>query len=185
VAGRNPREAAGRFLAPIARALACVTPTRPIATGHAAGCAGVLTFPAGGAVTLGPRRLRFGVTMRYTIERTADPHDPRGPWKVRTLGYAYTLDAATGPELLAYHWHPDQPEGRRLVAFPHVHVRAIKDGADRRLCVAHLPTGRIALEDVLELLLGDFKVRRLRGDWRQVLGETRAAFMRYRTWPRS
>ena len=46
----------------------------------------------------------------------------------------------------------------------------------------HLPSGRVALEDVLEMLLEELEVRPRRDDWRETLERTRAEFERVRTW---
>lgn len=46
----------------------------------------------------------------------------------------------------------------------------------------HVPTGRVALEAVLELLIRDFGVVPLRTDWEAPLTESRRRFEQWRTW---
>ncbi len=46
----------------------------------------------------------------------------------------------------------------------------------------HLPTGRILVEDVVELLIRVFAAVPLVDDWEAILAENRAAFLRGRTW---
>lgn len=75
-----------------------------------------------------------------------------------------------GRELLAFHWHP---QGASVVKTPHLHVATDLQIGDRWLASAHLPTGQIALVDVLWLALEDFGVRPLRDDWRAVLERSR------------
>ena len=49
---------------------------------------------------------------------------------------------------------------------------------------AHLPTGRIALEDVVRCVITQLGVIPLRPDWEAILAETQAAFQQWRTWGR-
>jgi hypothetical protein len=47
----------------------------------------------------------------------------------------------------------------------------------------HLPTGRIAFEQFIRLIILEFGVTPRRGDWETVLDDAQAAFEAYRTWP--
>jgi hypothetical protein len=115
--------------------------------------------------------------MQYDVRRA---EGARGPWKVETRAYSYALCGVEGAELLAYHWHPETEEEGRRVREPHLHVRDPR--APRwPLRKAHLPTGRVALEDVVVLAI-ELGAKPLRRDWRVVLVRTRAAFHRWRTW---
>ena len=44
------------------------------------------------------------------------------------------------------------------------------------LVTAHVPTGRVALQDVLRLAITDLGTRPQRDDWRQILDETQSAY---------
>ena len=94
-----------------------------------------------------------------------------------TAAYYYTLGVESGPENLGYHWHPFSG-----VRFPHLHLSA-GSGVDRdELHKAHLPTGRIALEQVVRLAIAEFAVEPLRPDWDEVLTEAQQRFEEHRTW---
>lgn len=115
---------------------------------------------------------------------------------MRTAEYYYGIEDVDGREVFAYHWHPlVTPQ----VLFPHLHVykgaigRASLERGDLPLThnalrtdlnEAHLPTRRVALEDVLRLLLEQFDVeaRCDRTEWDKRLRETRRSFVEDRSW---
>jgi hypothetical protein len=107
---------------------------------------------------------------------------PRGPWKVRTVAYHYTVEESgdQGREMFAYHWHP---QGRTAITFPHFHLYQGAGAIHDEVRKAHFPTGRIAFEDVLRLVIKQFGVDPLRDDWEAILARTQAAFEGWRTWP--
>jgi hypothetical protein len=47
---------------------------------------------------------------------------------------------------------------------------------------AHLPTGRVAFEDVVELLIGTFGVEPDRGIWPEIVEKTRSLFAKHKSW---
>jgi hypothetical protein len=79
----------------------------------------------------------------------------RGPWKVQIVAYYYTLSNENEQEILAYHWHPAQ---QSEITFPHLHIGPGVHLDPESLGEAHLPTGRIAVEDVIRLAIRDFGV---------------------------
>jgi len=95
----------------------------------------------------------------------------RRSWHASTAAYAYTL-TSSGRELAAWHWHPASG-----VAYPHVHVTGAV--LDHRV---HVPTGRVSIESVLRMLIGDFGVAPLRDDWDDVLAKTERDFIEHRRW---
>ncbi len=122
-------------------------------------------------------KIRLGVKIQYRI--VEDP-GPRGPWKVRTAAYQYAVETDDGREVLVYHWHPD---AHSPVTFPHVHVGStvlraggVLDNKD------HLPTGRVALQQVIRLAIADFGAKPIRADWRETLDQTEAVFRQERSW---
>jgi len=138
----------------------------PSAAAHA------LLLNRGDPVHIGAVRLT--VLMQYRIVRAENGQDP---WKVTTAAYFYTVEDRDGREILAYHWHPaTTPVHPR----PHLHLGPAS-GAPR-LRKAHLPTGRVAVEDVVRLLVRDFGVHPRLPAWRRVLDETQAAFEKWRSW---
>lgn len=113
--------------------------------------------------------------------------------RVHTRQYGYTFSDANGKPLFDFHWHPEKIdrgalEPRPLEAGekepfpdPHIHVRA-KDQRFDDLHKKHIPTGRIAFEDVLEFLFRDCKVRPARDDWKEVFVETKKLFDANKSW---
>lgn len=125
----------------------------------------------------GESELSLYITQRFRIvEASGD----RGPWKVATAAYVYSLRSKEGREVVAYHWHPDIG-----VPFPHMHIRSDIRVGPRDLHKYHLPTGRVALEEVLRQAITELGVDAIRDDWREVLDDTQAAYEAYRTWPGS
>jgi hypothetical protein len=100
-----------------------------------------------------------------------------------------------GREILAYHWHPALA-GQERVTYPHLHVgpgavsMAMLDAAQRsrqhnalrpEFHRLHLPTRRIALEDVIRLAIEQFQVVPANPGWDQVLRDAREHFRATRT----
>lgn len=89
------------------------------------------------------------------------------------IGYAYRLCEPGGREILVYHWHP---EGLSSVTRPHIHlssrIRPIPlDPVGLMLPLAnhHIPTGQIALADVVRYLIAEAGVEPRRPDWAEIL----------------
>lgn len=103
----------------------------------------------------------------------------RGEWKVATDGYAYTLatDEALSHEVVAWHWHPQtRPD-------PHLHIGRGLEEFNVLPGRAHIPTGRVAFEEVVLFLLKDLGAVPARDDWENVLDDSLQRFRKYRTWP--
>jgi hypothetical protein len=104
--------------------------------------------------------------------------DERGPWKVSTRAYRYRVDSAAGEELVLWHWHPTDQEGRpHKEPRPHLHAQV---GDLRGL---HLLTGRVGVESIIRVLINEFGVQPRRDDWQSTLDTTEALFEQWRTWP--
>jgi hypothetical protein len=82
--------------------------------------------------------------------------------------------------VFSYQWHPG---GRSPVTWPHLHLGAGAEVGRTELASAHLPTGRVSIEEVLRLAITELGVEPLRDDWREVLERTQAAYETWRTWP--
>jgi hypothetical protein len=95
------------------------------------------------------------------------------------VAYYYTLRESNGPEIFSYQWHPKQ---RSSVTFPHLHLRSGAKIGRAEFADAHLPTGRVALEDFVRLLIDDFGVLPIRSDWETALLQSRAEFDEDRSW---
>jgi hypothetical protein len=184
LAGDNPAEAVRSFVGPLQRAISCVTRSQlrvsqggyaPSVTGQPHG----LLLNGGRPVALsGPERPQLFVSLGYDVVHVDDPE--RGPWKVSTRSYRYHILTNDGTESVLYHWHPD---GKSHVTRPHMHIGNSLLSRDAVITrKAHMPSGRIALELVVWLLLDEYGVPPLRDDAHGVLDECLDRFERYRTW---
>lgn len=89
---------------------------------------------------------------------------------MRATAYLFAIGDDSGRELIAYHWHPQGPS---RVTGPHLHVHADIQLGSAWLPKAHLPTGTVALQDVLRLAIEELGVEPLRDDWQAVLEASR------------
>ncbi len=170
MAGRTQSLAVESFLEPLRRAVSRFTKTviRVSPGYHATGNPHALWLGTGDPVAIGrDRRFQISLSQQYAIIRF---EGRRGPWKIQTLAYNYTL-YESDKALLGYHWHPSD-----RVPYPHAHVYVSE------LPKHHLPTGRISVEQVLWMTATDFAVEPLSRDWQAVLAESLAAFQAWRTW---
>ena len=100
-----------------------------------------------------------------------------GPFKVKTTAYQYAIDDEKEKELFAFQWHPDSK-----IKFPHLHLGSSAKIAEKTLKKLHLPTGRIALEQVLRLAVEDLGIKPLNRRWDAILSEAQQRFEKWRTW---
>jgi hypothetical protein len=75
--------------------------------------------------------------------KVSKANDELGRWKISTLGYIYTIQEE-GEEIIGYHWHPQKSP----MKYPHFHLHKGTKAAHKVMANAHLPTGRIAIEDL-------------------------------------
>jgi hypothetical protein len=149
-----------------------------LATGnHPAPKAHAFIFvPQNEFVPLRTRRGRHGLLLfmvqDYVVERAAGVH---GGFEARVTAYRYRVLDSDEREILAYHWHPT---GISPIAFPHLHLsgrlRPLDFGSNTdpiALGEMHLPTGYVALEDIVRLLITEFDVQPRRDDWETILRE--------------
>lgn len=131
------------------------------------------------------------LTHKYTIVHVPDD-DERGPYKVQTSRYSYEVFDHDDQEILLYHWHP---QGVSNIRHPHLHVPCAqplnlprpRTEEKRRVYIgnAHLPTSRVLLEDIIEVLIRDFGVAPLpqfRDSWETLFRDNREAVKRGSTW---
>ena len=169
--GRTPRQALDSFLGPFQRAVSCITnAVFQCKLSAKPGLHGVAALLPQTKLKAAKETFYVGVTLYFRIiEETGALR----PYRVTTTAYYYDLLDSEGKEIIAYHWHP---EGISPIRFPHLHLSAGGGCQREELTTAHLPTGRIAVEDFLRLAIVDFKVEPLRADWRQVFSETQRDF---------
>jgi hypothetical protein len=180
--GRKPHEAYEAFIAPI-RAAVAVLGTAHVTVGGRRfdpGSDHAWALNRAQGMDVGPLRLR--ADMRFTFRE--DPDLGATPWRVSTLGYRYTIeDRGSGHELVAWHWHPDG--GRSPQPDPHLHLGHELLTTDAALQGRHhLPSGRVAFEQVVQSLIEDFKVTPTRDDWKKTLQDSEHRFRSHATWSR-
>jgi len=177
VAGRTPAEAVNAFIEPLGKAVSCLTNAVVNVGGgyHPSPEPHVLALNDGVAIPISTDLFMF-VSQHYRI---VEDVESRGPWKVTVVGYVYSLRNAARQELISYQWHPT---GRSPITFPHFHLGPGSRIGDERVARAHLPSGRIAPQSFLRLLITEFGVLPRRADWDAVLTQTQAALAEW-GWP--
>jgi hypothetical protein len=101
----------------------------------------------------------------------------RGRWRVVITEYHFSFLTRDSIEVISYHWHPHVP-GRPE---PHLHLGQAS-GAVALLREAHLAAGRLSLEEVLLLAIGEFGVEPVHDGWRAALEAGRDAYREERSW---
>jgi hypothetical protein len=143
----------------------------------------VLTLPnAGRPIQL--RREDGSACLLVASQRFVIMRDPgnEGEYKTSTREYIYKLwdgaEASREP-VVEWHWHPS-----RGTRHPHMHARppAAKPSFGEAFDKHHLPTARVAFEQVVRFLIGDLKVEPQVGDWEVRLDEALAAHELWRSW---
>lgn len=155
MAGRTEHEAVQSFIDPLQLALSCATrAVINVSGGYSRDKVHMLVLNRGEAVRLqGGAGIWLSIAQHY---RVVEHEGPRGPWKVSTVGYLYALQDSAQQEIVAYHWHPTS---HSRVTYPHAHLGSAASIGRADLARAHLPTGRIAIEEVLRLAIEGFSVR--------------------------
>ena len=128
-----------------------------------------LELPNGQPVALaGAHKMMLNVEPYFRIRR----HETQGaPHHIEIVGYRYVVYDSERREILAYHWHPRR---RGFFQPPHLHLGAGAEiGFHPLVTKPHLPTGHIALGDVIRFLIQDLSVLPGRSDWEAVLLGTR------------
>jgi hypothetical protein len=122
--------------------------------------------------------LLFDFSHYFRIVRNSET----STYRVKTISYTYEIeDEATRHEILAFHWEPDSPRSR--VKTPHLHLGfALRDKTLPFHNKAHIPSGRVPVEDVVSFLISDLQVTSLNGNWSAVIAATRHSFMDQKTW---
>ncbi|MDP9471178.1 MAG: hypothetical protein M3Q71_11005 [Chloroflexota bacterium] len=139
----------------------------------------------------GRRGLLLSVAQWYVVRHfPEDPSVPdadrRGPYKVSTTSYDYSILDEDEHELLAWQW---DPRGKGTKPFPHLHIGAGVGAVHLGEMVEplpvdkmHIPTGRVLVEDVIRSIIEEMGVEPLRSDWDTILRDNTEAFRRGRTW---
>jgi hypothetical protein len=177
MAGRTQAEAVQNFIDPIRKALSCVTNMVAQVSGyHASQNPLGLTINGGSPLPLKcEHKTRIAIRQQFAV---VSGEGERGPWKVSTENYIYEIEDEERNRLVAYHWHPGTGKDA-----PHLHV-GMGVGLEARpdFMHAHLPTGRVSIEEVLRWVIEECGVEPNRTDWKSVLDETQGRFEKWRLW---
>ena len=140
---------------------------------------GLLTFPEG-SVSIGNKGLMFRLVQRF---RTVPVEHDGSLFKVTTTYYSHAIESESGEEIIGCHWHPQSISN---IGWPHLHLGAgARVGrAELESTKAHLPTGRVGIEDVVHLLIETFQVGHRRPDWKTILTGNLKRFLSNATWGR-
>lgn len=183
MSGKSPSQAVEAFLAPLQRAVSCISQTPLLVSPngrHLLGKPHALLWNGGLPVSLKTKDARIGLELAMRYEIVHVPDQERGPFTVSTRGYLYSIRSADGAEVLSYHWHPF---GSSSIAWPHLHIGAVALAADGLITrKAHLPTARVSLEQVIRVCILELGANPLRDDWQQVLTDSEDLFKLGRTW---
>jgi len=171
VPGKTPREAADNFVNFLKETLSCISSQYVTAYQQSDKLFKIYYEPYAVVTTRENREYCLSVTQIFRVI----PHpNLEGQFKARTQEYSYRLLAGPGEntEILAYHWHPQEPG----VNYPHLHLRLYQR--------IHFPTSRVCLEDFVSLLMRDYGVRprKSHSECREILDRNKKAFEKMATW---
>lgn len=171
MAGKTPTRAVNNFLRPLRKVVDCITKTTlRVQRSVQSEKPHVLFLGEGEPVALKARDQRaISLTMIMGFQ-VVPAGGELGKYKVKTTSYFYQI-LKDESEIICYQWHPEETP---KIWFPHIHVKG-------ELSKIHLPTGRVSIEEVIRLLIVEFKIVGKSG-WEDVLRETQRKFERYRTW---
>ncbi len=143
-----------------------------------------LAWSSGTPLESGPLRLKRndGQSLFVDINQQVDNPSVTKSDTITTKYYLYSILDEERRDLIGFHYHPELDDDP--VSYPHIHVYA---DADERFSFfdlhrRHIPSGRVALEDVIEWLIAELDVIAIRKDWPEVLEGTREHFKEVRTW---
>jgi hypothetical protein len=176
--GRNPAEAAAAFLDPLQSALGCIARGKICPSPGGRGEPGrehAWTLNSGEGVRLSGG-LMLKASMRYEFIEDAD----KGPWRVTTKGYMYSVENADGIELFGAHWHPTTPGPHRE---PHIHLpEAVVSSTGVFLAREPLFTGRMTFEEIIRFSIRNLQAVPMHDDWRDRLDLAETPHRLYRSW---
>ncbi len=182
--GRSPADAFSAFIAPLKNALKCIALTHVETTKGGRDQIDVThgLYLTGrqneGFLSLkGPAKLEFMGRMMYAIIK--DDRPGKGPFRVTTRGYGYTLRKSTKEVIIDYHWHPT---GNSDEVRPHIHLGASQLRPDAVITnKQHVLTGRTTFEQAIANAI-QMGAEPLRPDWEAVLAATERPHLEHRTW---
>lgn len=100
-------------------------------------------------------------------------------YKVKTESYTYEIEAwETHHELFSFHWEPHSK-----VSIPHLHLGFGMRGHELPIDnKAHIPSGRVPVEDVVAFLIKELKIEPICENWEEIIGRARERFIEHKSW---
>ncbi len=123
-----------------------------------------------------------GAPLFIDINQALEPPDKANGFHISTKQYLYSIFDAQIKELISFHFHPELTADPIL--YPHIHVYADDDPRFKQfnLHKRHIPSGRVALEDIIDWLISELGVQPIREDWQSILNQTSERFKVKKTW---
>lgn len=174
--GGNPSAAYEAFHHPLQQDVSCVTPdVLMTSTGGRSTIDRIhsLSLADGRALITGDG-LQLEVGLQYSIIKTGDTG--KMAYRCTTKSYAYSILDGDDKRLYDWHWHPF---GKSNFYEPHAHTYSTDPLLPPR---AHIPTGRVSLEQVIRFVIDQLGVEPLRNDWDSVLSLNEGLFELHRSW---
>jgi hypothetical protein len=180
--GRTARDAFNAYAEPLKAVFRCITtePLRRIRLADQPNENGIPLehfFFANAPVRLKARQRNYALhfDQYYRVVWIADSDF----YKVTTQSYSYVIeDGETKKELFVFHWHPHSK-----VTAPHVHIGFGLQGhglpIDNK---AHIPTGRVPVEDIVSFLIHDLNVEPLCDNTMEIIARARERFIEHKSW---
>lgn len=131
--------------------------------------------------TNNPARLGRSNYTLYVVQRFKIIQDNEQPryWKVRTISYKYSVDRYDDrQEIVSFHW-----EGHSSTRpDPHIHIGFAGLGSGASISPKHhIPSGRVALEDVVQFSIEEMGVTPVRiSNWKALLATTKRVFLSFK-----
>lgn len=159
---RTPAEAAQILLDRVQQVVSCVTGEVPSNAGgyYARPEPHLISFANAPVRLRGP--LGFSLVLLHGYRIMPASRGQTATRRAETAFYYYALRLQDGPEALGYHWHPETPLPADPVATPHLHLGAGLDIMRKPFIGAHLPTGLVTLEQLVDFAITDLGVEPLR-----------------------
>lgn len=181
--GKDPTSALGAFLDPLKEAVSCIGGAAFTLSPKArAGGDDVhlWTLNDGSGVTMAAGK-RFTATMHFQYVDGGKQAPRRERFRVTTVAYMYALELDGHGELIAAHWHPSSKVSTYRA--PHYHVGGVAlSDTGVFLERAHIPSGRVSLEEFIRTMIDQFGIPPSCADWAERLDRTEAAFRRHSSW---
>lgn len=125
-------------------------------------------------------QLAFISSMQVEVIETGNSGTER--FRVTTKKYVHEVmrnDGGKWRRVIAWHFHPDDHDFQRC----HCHLpRSTGVLADTELGKLHVPSGRVAVENVILFLIGEMNVKPARDGWQAQLEQTLARHEAHRSW---